>query len=118
MIFRDTFYVKHILEAIEDIENSIRDLSALEFKQDKDARDATIRRIEIIGEAAKNISEKIKIKHPNIEWKKIIGIRDRMIHAYFNINLDLIWEIIKKDLPILKKQIIEIEKTLWLSYSF
>ena len=99
-------YIKHILDAIHDIEESITGLTRLEFKKSKDKRDATIRRLEIIGEATKNISEDIKKKYPNVEWRKIAGTRDIIIHAYFSVDIDIIWDIIKKDLPILKSQII------------
>ena len=84
----------------------------IEFVENKDLRDAAIRRIEMIGEAAKNISLATKKKYPKVEWKKIIGTRDRLIHAYFSVNLDIMWDIIKKDIPNLKKQIIKIKEDL------
>ena len=105
-------YLKHILDAINDIEFSVKTLSKKEFMKNKDIKDATIRRIEIIGEAVKNISQDFKVKYPKIEWKKIAGSRDVMIHAYFNVDLDIVWEIVKKDLPKLKKQIHGIFKSL------
>ena len=108
----DLPYIKHILDAINDTENSVKDLSKKEFEESKDVKDATIRRIEVIGEAAKNISNKLKENYPNIVWKKITGARDRMIHAYFSVDLDIVWEIVKKDLPQLKKQIQKIKQYL------
>ena len=75
----DLPYIKHILDAIKDIESSIDGLSKTEFKKSKDIKDATVRRIEIIGEAVKNISQGIKNRYPDIEWKKIAGTRDIMI---------------------------------------
>jgi uncharacterized protein with HEPN domain len=105
MNHEDIPYIKHILDAINDIEFSIKNISKEEFKKSKDTKDATIRRIEIIGEAIKNISKRIRNKYSDIEWKKIAGTRDIMIHAYFNVDLDIIWNIIKKDLPDLKKKI-------------
>jgi uncharacterized protein with HEPN domain len=104
-------YLKHVLDAIADIERSTKKLSKEEFKGHKDIRDATVRRIEIIGEAVKNISSDLRQKHPEIEWAKIAGTRDIMIHAYFNVDLDIVWNIIKKDLPKLKKQISRIVGT-------
>jgi len=101
----DLPYLKHILDAIDDIETSVKKLSKKEFKRIKDTKDATVRRIEIIGEAAKNVSNELKKKHPEIEWAKIAGARDVMIHAYFKVDLDIVWNIIKKDLPDLKKKI-------------
>ena len=108
----DQPYLHHILDAIEDVENSLKNISMTEFKENKDKKDATVRRIEVIGEAVKNISKEFKQKHPQIEWKKIAGARDVMIHAYFSIDLNIVWEIAKKDLPTLKKQIEEITKNL------
>ncbi len=108
----DLVFIKHILNAINDIQFSIKNLSKKEFIELKDVKDATIRRIEIIGEATKNISDKTKKKYPKIEWKKIIGTRDRLVHSYFNVDLDITWEIIKKDIPILKIQMLKIEENL------
>lgn len=98
-------YLKHILDAIADIEGSVKKLSKEEFKGSKDIKDATVRRIEIIGEAVKNISKEFKQRHPEIEWAKIAGTRDIMIHAYFSVDLDIVWGIVKKDLPDLKEKI-------------
>lgn len=112
MTSRDIAYIKHILEAIKDIENSIKKLSFEEFKDSKDSKDACIRRLEIIGEAVKNISSETKSKYPNIEWKQIAGTRDRIIHVYFDVDLDIVWNILTENLPILKKEILMIEKAL------
>jgi uncharacterized protein with HEPN domain len=108
----DLVFIKHILDAINDIEESINGLSKQEFIDDKDIKDATIRRIEIIGEAVKNISPNTKNKYPGIEWKQIAGTRDKMIHHYFSVDLDITWGIIKKDIPELRNQILKIEKDL------
>ena len=104
----DLPYIKHILNSIKDIEESIKNLSKEEFKRIKDVKDSNIRRIEIIEEAVKNISNKLKKNYPEVEWSKITGTRDVMIHAYFKVNLKMVWDIIKEDLPILKKQIKDI----------
>lgn len=108
----DLVFIEHILDAIDDIQSSIKNLSKKEFVEIGDVRDATIRRIEVIGEAVKNMSENLKNKHREIEWKKISGTRDRLIHSYFNVDLDITWDIIKKDIPVLKKHIEKIKKEL------
>lgn len=105
-------YISHMLDAIKDIEDSVKNDTKDQFIKNKDIKDATIRRIEIIGEAAKNIQESFKKNHAEISWKEIIGTRDRMIHHYFGVNLDIVWEIIKTDLPTLKKQLQGIKKDL------
>ncbi len=108
----DLPYLKHMLDAISDIESSIRSLSKNEFKKSKDIKDATARRIEVIGEAAKNISKELKDGHPEIEWLRIAGARDVMIHAYFKVDWDIVWNIIKTDVPDLKKKIEKILREL------
>ena len=108
----ETFYLNEILEQIELIENSTRGISRSDFEKNLDLRDATIRRIEIIGEAIKNISKKTKDKYPLVGWRDIAGTRDKIIHQYFRIDFDVVWEIIKKDIPILKKQMETIKKEL------
>ena len=101
----DLPYLKHIMDSIGDIGVSVMGMSKEQFKNNKDVKDATIRRIEIIGEAAKNISKGLKENHPDIKWSKIAGARDMMIDAYFNVDLDIVWNIIQKDVPTLKEKI-------------
>lgn len=107
---RDSIYLKHILDNIENIESSLEGLSEEDFQEDLDKVDATIRRVEIMGEAVKNISDELKDAHPEIEWKKIAGTRDILVHSYFRVDKDLLWEIIEKDLPLLKDKIVSILK--------
>ena len=108
----DLPYINHILDAIKDVEESLKNITKNQFVKNKDIKEANIRRIEIIGEAVKNISESLKNKHPEIEWKEIVGTRDKMIHHYFGVNLDIIWGIIKRDLPDLKEKILKIKGDL------
>jgi len=98
-------FVRDISERIKLIENSTINISKSKFLSDKLIIDATARRLEIIGEATKNIPDSLRNKYPDVSWKKIAGLRDIIVHNYFGIDLDIVWEIIKKDLPILKKQI-------------
>ena len=112
MTNKDLAYIGHILEAIKNIEESIKELSFKDFEKSKDSKDACIRRLEIIGEAVKNISLETKNKYTKIEWKQIAGTRDRIIHAYFNIDLDIVWQIITKDIIVLKKELQIINRDL------
>ena len=105
---QDYIYLEHILENIKKIEDSVKGVSKLKFDKDSLLIDGTLRRLEIVGEAVKNISEEIRNKYPNIEWRKIAGMRDILIHSYFKVDLDLVWEIIKKELPRLKSNILQI----------
>ena len=102
------FFLRHILDAIEDVKESIGDFSRKEFLENKDVREANIRRIEVIGEAVRNLSEDFKKRYSKVSWREIIGTRDKMIHHYFGVDLDIVWNIIKKDLPELKDNIEEI----------
>ena len=84
-----------------------------DFKNDRKTIDAVVRNLEIIGEAARNIPDEIKNKYQNVDWKGMIGLRNRIAHGYFGINLTIIWEILKQELPPLKekmKQIKELER--------
>ena len=110
MIRSVELYLNDIIEAIDLIEYSTKGITKQVFMEDKEKQDANIRRIEIIGEAVKGVSEKIRTKYPGVEWSKIAGSRDVLIHAYFGVNLNMVWKIIKERLPQLKKQIKEILK--------
>lgn len=112
MTKQDLPYLQHILDAIDDIEQSVKTFSKQQFVKNKDVRDANVRRIEIIGEAVKNISPTTRKKYKDIEWNKIAGTRDRMIHQYFGVDLDIIWNIIINDLPKLKQEILKIKYDL------
>ncbi len=109
---KDLPYIEHILDAINDIEESVKSLSRSDFFNNKDVKDANIRRLEIIGEAVKNISNSLKEKYNEIQWSKIAATRDKVIHNYFGVNLEIVWNIIDKDLPTLKKRIQKIKSEL------
>lgn len=98
-------FLTHILECITEIESHLRGLSEAEFIIDTKSQDAVIRRIEIIGEAATNLPDDFKRKNSQIEWDEIIGMRNKLIHEYFGVDLDLVWQVAKNDIPKLKKEI-------------
>jgi len=101
----DITFLKHILENISLIEKSTKSMANMgELEDDKDILDATLRRIEVIG-AVKNLSDDLRIKYPGIEWKKITGARDIIIHAYFRVDIDVVWDIVKDKIPKLKKAV-------------
>lgn len=107
-------FLEHILESIGNIKEFLEDVPKDKFMKDKLRQSAVVRQIEIIGEASKNLSENFKAKYPEVSWKEIIGSRDKVIHHYFGVDLEIVWEIITINLPVLKKQIkhiLEAEKT-------
>mgnify|MGYP001427331685 CR=1 FL=1 len=108
----DLAFVEHILDSINAIEDFSKGLTKENLISNRLKRSAIVREIEIIGEAVKNISESLKENHKEVEWKDIVGARDKMIHHYFGVDLNIVWDIIIHDLPMLKKQIQEIKKRL------
>lgn len=108
----NTIFLTHILESIAQIEEYCINFNEIKFKNDKKTQDAVIRRIEIIGEAVKNISDQLKDNSSQIPWKKIAGMRDILIHAYFGVDLEKTWDVVITELPILKKQIKELISTI------
>lgn len=98
-------FLKHILESVKAVEDYVRGVEIKDFLRSGKTMDAVVRRIEIIGEATKNLPADFKLNSPHIPWKKIAGMRDNLIHEYFGVNEDLVWKVVKKDLPELKKEI-------------
>jgi len=101
-------FIKDILDAIKAIEKFVKKMSLDKFMADDKTSSAVIRKFEIIGEAAKNIPESIKKKKPNIPWKEMAGMRDKLIHFYFGVDHNLVWQTIKNRLPELKKELLSL----------
>lgn len=101
----DLIFLEHILDSINAVENFSEDISKEDLISNRLIRSAIVRELEVIGEAAKSLSINFKKTYNKIPWKEIIGTRDKMIHHYFGINIDMVWDIIKKDSPELKKEI-------------
>lgn len=95
-------YVEDILKAMKSSEEFVEGMNYEEFVRDTKTIYAVTRALEIIGEASKKIPDEIRFRYPEIPWKKMAGMRDKIIHEYFGVRLELIWEVIKKDIPKLK----------------
>lgn len=105
--YRD--YIKDILISTDEINSFIEGMDFNDFAKDKKTINAVVRSIEVIGEAAKNIPAALRHKYPDIPWKKMSGMRDKLIHEYFGVDIEILWKTAKEDLPALAYSI---QKTL------
>lgn len=106
---RDDAYLAHILEAIAAIESYTRD-GREDFLTDRKTQDAVVRNLEIIGEAVKGLSESFRSAHSELPLRQLAGMRDRLIHQYFGIDLELLWAVVEKRLPELRRSIEQIQR--------
>ena len=101
-------YLDHILVAIEPIRRYVSDQNQAGFLLDEKTQDAVVRNIEIIGEAARNVERAdpaFAAAHPEIPWPVIYGMRNRVSHGYFDVDLQVVWQTVQADLPVLEEQI-------------
>ncbi len=101
-------FLEDILECIEKIQAYVEHLTEREFEDNTEKQDAVIRRIEIIGEAVKNLSDETRQKYSDVRWREIAGMRDVVIHQYFGVTIGLVWRVATLDIPKLRGRIIEI----------
>lgn len=101
----DRVYLEHILEAIGDIQQYTAD-GHNGFLSDRMQQDAVIRKLQVIGEAVKNLSDATTAAHPYVPWRRIAGMRDRLTHAYFGVDLALVWVVVDTQLPSLRDAVI------------
>lgn len=105
-------YLKDILAAMVAIEEFIGEIGFETFSADDKTASAVIRKLEIIGEATKNVPEEIRQNYPQVPWTQMAGMRDRLIHAYFGVDYSLVWETVKSQIPLLQPVIAQILKEL------
>ncbi|MBI5166921.1 MAG: DUF86 domain-containing protein [candidate division NC10 bacterium] len=98
-------FLKHILDEINFLVKETDEIKFEEFMKNEVLKRACTRSLEIIGEAVKNLSSDFRKKYKNVDWKKIAGMRDKIIHHYFGVRWDVVWDVIKNKVPKLKEQI-------------
>ena len=104
----DDVRVRHILDAAREAVSFSKGRCRADLDTDRKLNLSLVRLLEIIGEAAKNVSDELKDKFPQIPWKDLAGVRDKLIHHYFGVNFDIVWNIVKQELPDVLSQLEEI----------
>ena len=98
-------FLKHILESISNIEEFTKGISKEDFMNSTKTQDAVVRRIEIMGEATKNLPKDFREKYKEVPWSEIARTRDKLIHGYFGVDYNITWKVIEEKLPDIKKKI-------------
>ncbi len=99
MLRTDKVRIRHILDASKEAVEFAKGRSRTDLDSDRKLSLSLVRLLEIIGEAARGLSEEFRVQHPELPWKKMTGMRDRLIHGYYDVNLDVVWETVTEDLP-------------------
>ena len=92
-------YIQDILDAIKDVRDFTKGMKFEEFIEDRKTINAVVRSLEVIGEATKKIPNDMRTEYPDIPWKRMAGMRDKLIHDYFGVDLEIVWEVVKTELP-------------------
>ena len=104
--------IQDMLEAIEKIRRYTAGLTVETFPTDEKSVDAVVRNLEVIGEAANHLPEDFKAQHREVEWSRIVGLRNRIVHDYFGIDFQIVWQVLQHDLPVFNNALVRILQTL------
>ena len=98
-------YLTHIIESIELARSYVAGIDFVEFSRNQQLQDAVVRRIEIIGEAVKHLSSTLRAATPNVPWRQIAGMRDKVIHDYMGVDIELVWTVVHQEFPKLASEV-------------
>jgi uncharacterized protein with HEPN domain len=107
LIKHDSAYLRHILDEIDFLKKSGEGIDFRGLQENEEKQRAWLRSLEVIGEATKNLSFEFREKHPEIEWRKVAGLRDKLIHHYFGVKWEIIWDVVANELPAIRHKIEE-----------
>ena len=105
MSFEPRDYLRHILVEVEYLLASGKGLTFDAFMENETLQRAYVRSLEVIGEAARNVPQEFRSQHPDVQWRAMTGMRDRLIHSYFGVDYEIVWDVVQNHIPELRRQI-------------
>jgi uncharacterized protein with HEPN domain len=108
MSFEPRDYLRHILAETDYLAEQSKGVTASQFKADETLKRAFVRSLEVIGEATKKLPDDYRLSNPDVDWRKMAGMRDRLIHDYFGVDYDLVWDVVANHVPELRRSVLDL----------